>query len=261
MGRLVAGFKFAIVLTIIGSYFVVAAPLYPFIKYYPYKIKKLLSHLCGLFSRMVLFVLGVKVSLAGLENFDREKNYFIVSNHLSYLDMLIFLANFPSNFVTSMEVKETPVLGPISQLAGSLYVERRNKRNILSEIKEIEDALSNGLNVTVFPEATSTNGEQVLGFKRSLFQSAINTKLPVLPLTLNYLKVDEESLSRKNRDKVCWYGDMGFAPHLWELCHCSSVEALLTFSHPVEVRDNFDCSAKLRDICYQTVSNNYVAFV
>jgi 1-acyl-sn-glycerol-3-phosphate acyltransferase len=171
---MIALIKFFFVFLVIFVYFLSTAPFFIFLKKYPYGTKKILNHIVGIYSKVLTWILGIKIS-HNLNTIDRNKNYFIVSNHLSYIDILLISSVLPTSFVTSVEMKNTPFLGQIIQLAGCLFVERRNKKNIMNEIGDIENALNKGLNVTVFPEATSTNGEQVLKFKRSLFMNFQNS--------------------------------------------------------------------------------------
>lgn len=250
--------KFFFVFFIISLYFILTTPFFLFLKKYPYGIKRILNRIVGFISRILISILGIKIS-HNLKSIDKSKNYFIVSNHLSYIDILIISSILPTSFVTSMEMKRTPFLGQIIQLAGCLFVERRSKKNILNEIGDIENALNKGLNVTVFPEATSTNGEQVLNFKRSLFQSAMNTKVDVLPMTLNYKKVNGEKISLKNRDTVCWYGDMEFAPHLWSLCKARSIEVEIITPGILPSQNEQKSTAILRDMAFDNVVLNFQA--
>lgn len=216
MNSIISLVKFFFVLFIISSYLLVSSLFYPLIKFFPIKGKLVLNKMISLVSKLLLIVLNIQVD-SNYKKFPKD-NFFIVGNHLSYIDILVLSSYLPTSFVTSMEMKRTPVLGQICTLAGCLFVERRSRSNIKNEISEISEALKNGINVTVFPEATSTNGEQVLPFKRSLFQAAIEAKKEVLPVTINYTAVNGERLSRANRDFVCWYGDMEFLPHLFDLC-------------------------------------------
>jgi 1-acyl-sn-glycerol-3-phosphate acyltransferase len=85
-------------------------------------------------------------------------------------------------------MKNTFFLGQICKFASCLFVERRSRGNLDQEIKEITDALNYGHNVLIFPEGTSTNGDEVLRFKRPLFNAAIFSSKKVLPATLNYLE-------------------------------------------------------------------------
>lgn len=169
-----------------------------------------------------LRIMQVKAEFKG-ENLPSSS--FIVSNHMSYLDILVLTQLAPMSFVTSQEIKETPVLGWLCQVGGCLFVERRNKKNIKNEIQEITKALSHNQNVAVFPEATSTNGEEILRFKMPLYNAAIFADKPVSVLCLNYKSLNGESFKLSNRDYVCWYGDMSFVPHLWKLMSLKSIRA------------------------------------
>lgn len=258
MNKIIAILKFISVFLVIFTYALIVLPLYPFINKESYSTKKKLNALVSFFSQVLLRLLNIKVSFIGNEKLDASKNYLIVSNHMSYTDILIMSAHRPTSYVTSIEMKEVPFLGQITQLAGCLYVERRSRKNLKNEISQIEKALTNGLDITIFPESTSTNHEQVLKFKRSLFQTAINTHVPVAPLTLNYVKVNNEPITQKTRDYVCWYGDMKFAPHLWDLVKCKSIEATIYIHPQVEIKDHYECSGILRDECYKIINEKFI---
>jgi 1-acyl-sn-glycerol-3-phosphate acyltransferase len=180
-----------------------------------------------------LSVLGGRVNPIGLDNLQNQPNALLAGNHLSYMDVLCISSVVTSCFVTSVEIKNTPGLGHLCKMAGCLFVERRSRAGLTKEIGELQEGLERGLTVTIFPEATSTNGEQLLRFKRPLFLSAVQAKKPVVPMCLNYRKIGTQPLSLKNRDAIFWYGDMDFLPHLWELSGKGSFEADLHFLTPL----------------------------
>ena len=247
--------KFVAVITLISTYFLITWPGLFFFKKYPQQTRRVLNKIVSIYSGIVLKIVNVKVD-ADL----KEKNYthkLIVSNHLSYMDIMVMSSLVPSSFVTSVEMKNTPVLGQIVILAGCLFVERRNKSKIKNEIKDIEDALLSGLNVVVFPEATSTNGEGVIKFKRSLFQASTNTGVDVTPVTINYTHINGKPVDTSTRDLVCWYGDMDFASHLWKLCKQKELRISIKFSDNIR-GDSAPDSAILRDLAYASVTQNYV---
>lgn len=140
----------------------------------------------------------------------KDKSHLIVSNHLGMFDILILASLRPCLFITSVDMRQTPFLGYLTDIGGSLYVERRNRANIGNEMLEIREALKQGFNVVLFPEATSTNGEQVLPFKKTLMTSAAGTGVPILPTCINYRKVNGEPMSIKWRNSVFWYDDTPF---------------------------------------------------
>jgi 1-acyl-sn-glycerol-3-phosphate acyltransferase len=191
------------------------------------------NRILGIYSHFGLWVLRLKVNVLGAENLQGLRGGLMVGNHLGYMDVLAISSVRPSCFVTSQEIRETPGLGIICQMAGCLFVERRNKLNIHNEVSELRDALQVGLSVVIFPEATSTNGEQIKKFKRPLFVSAIDSGAAVAPFCMNYRRVGGQPISVNNRDNIMWYGDMDFMPHLWALATCGGVELDLHFLPPI----------------------------
>lgn len=206
-------------------------------------------------SKVGLIVFNVKVKT----NYDPELkvgNHLIVCNHLTYLDILILSSYFNTSFVTSQEMKETPVLGQLCLLGGCFFVERRKRSGIREEIKQLSDSLSKGLNIVIFPEATSTNGEGVIKFRRPLFQAAFDSGTRILPVCLNYRTLNDEKITLSNRDKVFWYGDMGFFSHAIRLLSQKGVEAELTILNELHVTD-FPDKNTMADQCYAMISLEY----
>lgn len=218
-------FKFISFTLWIGFFFLLSLPFLPLTWFVPNHIRPYLIYVVSFCSKGMLEVLGIKVAV---NKSIQSRTYLIVSNHLSYIDILIIASLHPCAFVTSLEMKRSPFLGQIITLAGCLFVNRKNKSKINDEIHNLRLALLSGISVVFFPEATSTDGGEVLRFKRPLFESSIATQIPILPLTINYQRVNQENFSLKNRDFICWYGDMDFFPHFISLLKQTSVEVSVT---------------------------------
>ncbi len=213
------------------------------------------------YARLGLFLFNVRVSVLGQEHLPADRGALYVGNHLGYLDVLVLSAKTPACFVTSVEIKNSPFLGQICTMAGCMFVERRNKNNIHNELSELRQGLGMGLNVVIFPEATSTNGEQVLRFRRPLFMSAIDAGAPVLPFCLNYRRIGGAALTLKNRDRVFWYGDMAFLPSIWNLSSSGGVEVdlhylpMLTTSPELDSTDLAERSQRAVESVFRPVQN------
>ena len=147
----------------------------------------------------------------------RDSAYLLVSNHLSYIDIILLASIEKLVFITSIEMGNDPFLGKATRLGGSLYTDRKKPVSLKNEIQNFSDAIAQGFKVVLFPEGTSTNGSTVQDFKRSLFQIALNVNCPVLPVCIKYTTIDGQAINENNPDLVCWYGDMTFGPHFWAL--------------------------------------------
>jgi 1-acyl-sn-glycerol-3-phosphate acyltransferase len=173
-------------------------------------------------SDRVLRLLNIRIMVHG--ELRSVGHQLVVSNHLSYLDVLILFRFFPALFITSTEIRDTPVLGHICKLAGCFFVERRREKRS-QETKEQElgamlDKFRQGFSVFLFPEGTSSDGTTVLPFKGTFFQLAVDTQTAVRPLCLKYLGA--------NRDVPPWHGDMTFPDHLFRVCLQERIDVSLT---------------------------------
>jgi 1-acyl-sn-glycerol-3-phosphate acyltransferase len=207
-------------------------------------------------SALGLKVLGVTVTIDDKSGGTRTPGSLVVSNHVSYLDILVLLSHSPSRFITSIELGRSGLFGMITQLACCILVERRNKERRPQELREIAQALKDKMNVVLFAEATTGDGTHILRFRRPLFQPAIDLKIPVECLCFNYLKFNGEPVTAANKDKVFWYGDMPLFAHLKEFLKLESIEVKMTIlpSFPAE---KFEKNQDLANYCHGLVSNEF----
>ncbi len=146
-----------------------------------------------------------------------QRNYLAISNHTSYLDIIMLASMENFVFITSEEMGKSPFLGTITKLGGCLYTNRKKYVSLPKEIERFSATISQGFKVMLFPEGTSTNGDTVKSFRSSLFQTALSASCPILPMCIRYLSIDGQPLSPENRDTIYWYGDMTFVPHYMKL--------------------------------------------
>ena len=176
-----------------------------------------------LWGKGMMWTLGVRVSTEGKPP---PRGSMIVSNHLSYLDIATLASVLPTIFVSKAEVERWPFWGTIARIGGTIFIDRRKKRDTVRVLSEIDRAFSRGDSVIVFPEATSTDGCTILPFKSSLLASAAMEGNPVEWLTVSYRTPDTGSSAR---NQVCWWGDAPFLPHFLGLCAVKRIDAQVTF--------------------------------
>jgi 1-acyl-sn-glycerol-3-phosphate acyltransferase len=149
----------------------------------------------------------------------------IASNHLSYLDILVYSAIAPCAFVAKREVRAWPAVGWIATLAGTIYVDRSHRSETHAIQPKIQSALAAGLPLFLFPEGTSSDGSCVLPFHSSLFQPAVDLQVPIFAASIEYVIPDGVAAS-----EACYYGTMKIFPHLMNLLGKHSVLAKVSFS-------------------------------
>ncbi|CAK9178548.1 unnamed protein product [Ilex paraguariensis] len=118
-----------------------------------------------------------------------ERPGAIVSNHVSYLDILYHMSSSFPSFVAKRSVAKLPLVGLISKCLGCVYVQRESKSSDFKGVsgvvnERVQEAHQNKLApmMMLFPEGTTTNGDFLLPFKTGAFLS----KTPVLPVILRY---------------------------------------------------------------------------
>lgn len=153
----------------------------------------------------------------------------IVSNHLSYLDIMVFSAIAPCVFVSKREVRGWPLFGRLATLAGTVYVDRARASDTPRVNDELAATLTQGVRAVLFPEGTSSDGRQVLPFRSPLLEAAVATESPVTAAYLEYAASDSDV-----GQDVCYWGDMTFVPHLFRLLSKRNVQARVRFAAEAE---------------------------
>jgi len=147
----------------------------------------------------------------------KDQAYLLVSNHVSYTDIILLSSLEQLAFITSVEMGNNYFLGPVTRMGGSLYTDRKSPVGLKGEIEKFSTAIRDGFKVALFPEGTSTDGRELRSFRSSLFQVAVNAQCSILPLCIKYKSLDGKAIDDSNRDLIYWYGDMDFAPHFMKL--------------------------------------------
>ena len=208
---------------------------------------KTLSIIC----KILCWVLGVK---SDIDKKNPEYPCLIVSNHLSYLDILIISSNYNCSFVGSVDqVKQDLFFGYIAKISGCIFVDRKNKRKIKSEMINISEKLEK-VSVCIFPEATTSNGENVLKFNSSFFQVCLNNQKNINLLTLNYKAIDNKSISNENRDYVFYYGKHIFLEHFLKFLKLKKIKVDITDRL---ISSNISDRKELADLSYKIIKNSY----
>lgn len=199
------------------------------------------------------------IELICKENIPEDESSLLVGNHIGFIDIVCLVALRSGVFITSLEMKNTPVLGQIADLGGCAYVNRKNRMSIQDELKGIVDVLKQGFRVVLYAESVASNGEQVLPFKKTLLMSAGLAEKPIRPFVFNFVKVNGRPVKYEQRDAVCWYGDETFFPAIWRSLKLDSVSCEIEFLPLLQPSANEDRTA-LAEKVHAMVSSRYRPF-
>jgi len=155
-----------------------------------------------------------------------EPPFFLVSNHLSYLDVIVYYSILKTTFIAKMDVKSWPVLGFLIQSMGVIFI-NRNKR---SDVRRVNDLISSNLNryqgIILFPEGTTSPGETVLPFRASLLEYPAASNLYVHYSSIRY---QTGSSDPPAYEYVSWWGDTEFFRHLYLMATLKSIKSKVIF--------------------------------
>ena len=107
---------------------------------------------------------------------------YLVSNHISWLDVLVIGSIRPVCFLAKSEISQWPLIGYLARRAGTLFIKRG--QGVQSATRAVTDCLRHGHSVVVFPEGTTSDGSQVKPFYPRLFSVVENHETMVQPLAL-----------------------------------------------------------------------------
>ena len=157
----------------------------------------------------------------------------VVSNHLSYLDILLYSAVRPFVMVAKSEVRCWPLIGWITAQAGTVYVQRADVKGGRTQSRDevnaaMAEAFRSGLPVLFFPEGTTSNGESVLPFRRGLFNAVVFDRVAVRTAAVAYSLAGVDT-GTSIADHVCFWGDMIFGPHVFRCMGVRGLQAHVCF--------------------------------
>lgn len=131
--------------------------------------------------------MGLTFSLRGREKIVPGTSYIITPNHQGNADILALLRTLPIPFrwVLKKELLKIPIFGPALGRTGAIAIDRSDPRKAIQSLEEGKKKLEGGWSVLIYPEGTRGWDEQLQPFKKGAFMMAVQTGIPILPVTCN----------------------------------------------------------------------------
>jgi len=196
---------------------------------YPQLALKTRRHILQAWSTILLCIFNVRIDIDKDDLLHKFRHGLIVSNHISWLDVFVLNSVLPMRFVAKSDLRHWPVFGWLSVRVQTLFIERGKVRSAARINVEMVELLKRGESLAIFPEGTTTNGEQVAHFHSSLFQPAIDAGVQVFPVTIRY-----QDASGSHNIAPAYIDDMSFIASLWNILNTHSLHVRLTTSAAID---------------------------
>ena len=221
-----------------------------FIKNYTYIIPYFYHIIC-------LRIFGIKIKTFGKVSINSP--ILLISNHASYLDIIILGSLFKTSFIAKKEISKWPLLGILAKLQNTIFIDRRVS-SLKNQENQIIKHLNEKKNLVIFPEGTSSDGNRVLPFKSSLFdifEKNLNAKILVQTITIVYKKINGIPMNRIERKNITWHSNMDLIPNIFNVLKKLSIEVEVIFNDEFLPSKEYD-RKKLALHCWEKINYNLI---
>jgi len=169
----------------------------------------MLARIMQVWGKLCCWVMNIRIHQEGAMDW-QDRGALIVSNHVGSVDIFVMAACFKMSFVSKSDVRAWPLLGYMTRIANTIYIDRSRRRDLEGMVHAITDRLRSGHSVVVFPEGGATLGHRVEQFKPSVFEAVVQADSSVIPVTLRYYNAGEPSVA-------CWPPGISFVANIKRL--------------------------------------------
>lgn len=170
--------------------------------------------------------MGIEVSVAGTY----PERGAVISNHLGYLDIVVFAALHPCVFVAKAEMESWPVVGWMTTMSGTVYVARGHGGSAVRAREGMHAAMDAGLPLVFFPEGTTSDGSTVMKFHSGLLAQALMGGATVTAAYVKYSLNAENGADVSVAHDVCYWGHAKMVPHVFRLLGLRGVKVEVRFA-------------------------------
>ncbi len=187
---------------------------------------------------MVLRALGMRVHVKGA--LATQRPLLVAANHISWTDIMALGSFADVKFIARADMEGWPLIGMLSKLQRTVFIERERKRTSGDQASEIGRRLAKGDAMVLFAEGSTGDGNMVLPFKSTLFGAAsmavtqgVASEVHVQPVAICYTRLHGVAFGRRDRHFASWIGDEDLAPHALALLRERALDVEVHFGEPV----------------------------
>lgn len=181
--------------------------------------------------------LGLKVTVMGKPSHGRPT--LIVSNHISWTDIVAIGSVADVTFVAKQEVKKWFFVGFMASLQRSVFVDRNRRTDAKRTTTEMANIMAEGEAVLLFAEGQSDVGTHVLPFRSALVGAAQQAMVEagakdvmIQPLTIAYTRLQGLPVGRTDRNLIAWIKGKSVKDNIREILTGGVKEVTIAFGEP-----------------------------
>jgi 1-acyl-sn-glycerol-3-phosphate acyltransferase len=188
--------------------------------------------------RMILRALGMRVHVKG--TLSDRRPLLVAANHISWTDIMVLGSFADVKFIARADMEGWPLIGMLSKLQRTVFIERERKRSSGDQASEIASRMAKGDAMVLFAEGSTGDGNAVLPFKSTLFGAASMAisegaaeQVFIQPVAIAYTRLHGVPLGRRHRPISAWIGDEDLMPHLKVLMAEGALDVEVHFGEPI----------------------------
>ena len=179
-------------------------------------------------ARQLLAILHVRVEVRGGVPDNARAGCIIAANHVSWLDIYVLQSLRPVRFVAKSEIRDWPIIGWLCARAGTLFIERGRRHHTAEINRVMRDVALAGGTVGLFPEGTTSLGDQLKKFHSALFQAVVDSDVLLMPAAILYT----DEVGRRS-EVAAYVDDMSLGQSLMQIVAAPEIYVMLHFAPPI----------------------------
>jgi 1-acyl-sn-glycerol-3-phosphate acyltransferase len=195
---------------------------------FPFRSPRQCDQIITTWAQKLLAILHVHVELRGEVPAQEGAGCIIAANHISWLDIFLIHSVRCTRFVAKSEIRRWPLVGWLCAKTGTLFIERARRHHTAKINEVMRDAVRDGGAIGLFPEGTTSRGNQLGKLHSSLFQAAVESDAPLIPLAIRY--TDSEG---RHSEVTAYVDDMSLVQSISQIIAAPNVCAVLHFTTPI----------------------------
>ena len=207
------------------------------------------------FYKVIKNITGINIDTEGFKKTGQQSTGTLyIANHVSWFDILCLGSILNARFIAKKEVASMGIFGFLAKLSNTFFIDNVNKNKIYQYNNFIREKLISGESLILFPEGTTSDGNNIRRFKSSLFEciNSSESLINVQPISICYARKNNIPMGIYSRRFIAWVGETSMVSSMKEFLSSGSITVNLIF-HPKVSMNQFDNRKELSSFCEKQI--------